>query len=465
MSGNVKAIFSLTLGQKAMAWRGFSRARAALVALLAFATGMSHAADARADGAFPTAQAILLDGAHPAEMVLATNFGLVASQDAGRSWSWGCETPLTTNAFLYYQLAPASSRIWALSTAGLVYSDDRGCSWLVAGGALSGATVTDYFVSRDDPSWVLAIARAAGSNVPALFASHDGATTFAPTPLFTVDAAGTLDGVEVSRGGRSLYVIGRTGAAHHTTLAVTHDRGATWASEDLEARLGALVGGDFAATLAAVDRDDDARVFLRVRANVNGTMTDGIATTPDRGATLTLPVSVPGASFAAFLQRTDGTLLLTGRDDAGLSAAYRSADRGVSFARWDVGKLRIMGLAERGSTLFAATDNFVDGMALGSSEDGGATWAVQMAFDRISEVQSCLRVVCATDCEKKAEIGLFSDATCAAGAGGSGAAPAKGGGCAVAPAEDDVSFGFASMFAAGAIAMLGRVGSRRRGRS
>lgn len=407
---------------------------AVLFALLAM--GRATESAARADGAFPTAQAILLDPTRPADMVLATNFGLVASHDGGQSWSYGCETPLTTNAYQYLRVAPASSRTWALSTAGLVFSDDEGCNWVGAGGTLAGAFVTDYFVSRRDPTWVVAIAGGVAGNGASLYGSHDGGTTFAATPLYRLQGDGALDGAEIGGAtGANLYVVARPAPDHHVTLASSRDGGETWSSRDLAPSLAAALGEDATVTLAGVDKDDDQRIYLRVRANANGLESDGVAVTSDGGATLAVSLSVEGALFNTFLQRADGTLLIAGRDGGGGSLAYLSRDRGVSFVPWDLGKLRVTGLAERGATLFAATDNFVDRMALASSDDGGNTWTARMSFDRISAVQSCLRDACGADCQKKAEIGLFTAATCSATSAttdaGSGGAGTSHGGCAL----------------------------------
>jgi hypothetical protein len=414
----------------------------AVVLFALLAMGRATESVARADGAFPTAQAILLDATRPADLVLSTNFGLVASHDGGESWSYGCETTLTSNAYQYLRLAPASSRTWALSTAGLVFSDDEGCSWAGAGGALAGAFVTDYFVSRGDPTWVVAIAAGVGGNGASLYGSRDGGTTFTVIPLYRLEGDGALDGVEITGpSGATLYVVARPAPDHHVTLALSRDAGQTWSSRDLAASLAAAVGDDAAVTLAGVDKDDDQRIYLRVRANANGVESDGVALTTDGGATLTVPLSVPGALFNAFLQRADGTLLIAGRDADGASLAYLSRDRGATFVPWNLGKLRVTGLAERGTTLFAATDNFAEGTALASSDDAGNTWKARMSFDRISAVQSCLRVACASDCEKKAEIGLFPAATCSAtpSTDAGGAPGSSQSGCALAGVEGAAS--------------------------
>ena len=69
---------------------------------------------ARADGAFPNGQSILVPADRPDEIVLATNFGLVTSEDAGRTWLYSCEQAATSYGRLY-QMGPAPAhRLFAM---------------------------------------------------------------------------------------------------------------------------------------------------------------------------------------------------------------------------------------------------------------------------------------------------------------------------------------------------------------
>ena len=47
---------------------------------------------ARADGAFPDAQTVLLPPDRPQQIVVAANFGLVFSEDGGVYWQYSCES-------------------------------------------------------------------------------------------------------------------------------------------------------------------------------------------------------------------------------------------------------------------------------------------------------------------------------------------------------------------------------------
>ena len=52
---------------------------------------LSGPAVALADGALPDSETILVPADRPQEIVLVTNFGLVISEDVGRTWLWSCE--------------------------------------------------------------------------------------------------------------------------------------------------------------------------------------------------------------------------------------------------------------------------------------------------------------------------------------------------------------------------------------
>src|SRR5262245_60647608 len=58
-----------------------------MVALLGL---LASAETAHANGALPASLGILLPADKPQEVVLATNFGLIISRDAGATWLWTC---------------------------------------------------------------------------------------------------------------------------------------------------------------------------------------------------------------------------------------------------------------------------------------------------------------------------------------------------------------------------------------
>src|SRR6516164_4674656 len=87
---------------------GFVAGTRAIAGLAALACGLVPA-PSRADGAFPDSQTILVPAAHPDEVILVTNFGLILTEDGGTTWNWSCEG--TANAFgTFYQQSPPPRR-------------------------------------------------------------------------------------------------------------------------------------------------------------------------------------------------------------------------------------------------------------------------------------------------------------------------------------------------------------------
>src|SRR5262245_66657854 len=112
------------------------RAARRLRALLACALALG-ARRALADGAFPDAQSILAPANRPHQILLATNFGLVRSDDDGQTWTWSCEQ--SGNSFgMFYQLgSPPADRLYTVSVRRVTFSDDVACTWQVAGGLMT----------------------------------------------------------------------------------------------------------------------------------------------------------------------------------------------------------------------------------------------------------------------------------------------------------------------------------------
>src|SRR5262245_28442523 len=120
-------------------FRRATLARTAVLAVLCSATA------ARANGAFPDSQVVLVPSGAPEEIILGTNFGLVSSEDGGAAWDWICESPVVSFASYLNASPQAAQRLYAIGRDGLGFSDDEGCSWHLAGGTLAGALTIDAF--------------------------------------------------------------------------------------------------------------------------------------------------------------------------------------------------------------------------------------------------------------------------------------------------------------------------------
>ena len=438
---------------------------AALVAL-----AMAVPAAVRADGAFPAGEAVLVPADRPNEITLVTNFGVVRSEDGGQSWTWSCERD--ENAFaIFYQLGPPPRRrLFAIANDHVIYSDDATCGWQVAGGLLASQVATDVFADPTNADRVVAIAVAGGAH--GVFESADGGATFGST-LYQASGGDVVNGVEIARADPRILYLALMGTDRSPKLARSDDGGVQWTVRDLSADLGAG-----SVRIIAVNPSDPDTVLLRWLGAAGG---EAIAVTRDGGATVAKALSIPN-NFTSFAQMPDGTLVVSGTafiNQEQVPALFVSHDGGASFERNDAVP-RVRAIAQRSGILYAATDNFTDGYALGASSDEGRTWQPVVRFDQIGTIMACVQddPQCQASCAALAGKGvgspgkIWEETVCtgaagAAGAGGAGAgggggaagnggggSRASGGGCTLAPAgsSGDVFAGrFAIVLIVGAI--------------
>jgi len=456
--------------------RHLVRERAAAAGVLAAAViAGAVPALAHANGAFPDAQSILTPVDRPGQIMLVTNFGVIMSTNAGATWLWSCETE--GNAFgMLYQLSPLPSmRLYTVADQGLAFSDDATCTWTTAAGALVGQSVTDAYVDPVAADHVLAIGVA--STIYSVYESRVGGMSFAPA-LFTAPASHTINSVEIARSDAMTIYLAMTSPTTAPLLARSHDGGAHFDVKNLEPSLGKGL-----LRIIAIDPADPERVLLRF----NGANEQSIALTTDGGTTATTPLVVNG-NFTSFVRLPSGTLLVGGMVDfAVVPGLYRSRDRGASFVRLPTPP-SIRALSQRDGVVYAATDNFSDGYALGTSADEGDTWHDLLRYDQVGAIMPCLKSRCQASCQTQVDLGLWPQDVCTAaaptmtgsagssgnsgigGAGGAGAGGRGGtggpshpsdGNCSVASSADPVLSLAACACAAVALLVRSRVTSRR----
>jgi MYXO-CTERM domain-containing protein len=338
---------------------------------------------ARADGAFPDAMRILLPATRPQELILTTNFGLVISQNGGRSWSFLCEEAVAEpgDLVVQYQLGPAPRQaLFARSSDRLTSSADLGCSWTAGQG--DWTNLTDLFVDPTVPDhlFVLAlVADASGTLASTLLQSGDGGRSFAP--LYRAEPGVILTGVENAVAAPATIYLSATvsmpSGGVQPRLLRSVDGGKAFQVAELLAALGA-----HEPRIAAVDPVDPRTIYLRI-VDAAG---DQLAISHDGGETAA-PVLPLGGDMSAFLRRSDGALLV---GTAG-HGAWMSRNGGKTFERWTQAP-RLRGLGERAGLLYAVADNFQDGFAVASSSDGGASWTPVLRFADICAVAACASV-------------------------------------------------------------------------
>jgi MYXO-CTERM domain-containing protein len=121
-----------------------------------------------------------------------------------------------------------------------------------------------------------------------------------------------------------------------------------------------------------------------------GTEGQAIGLTRDGGATMTKTLEIAG-SLTSYVQLPSGARLVGAMVDSNTTPAlFRSRDGAATFEPVPAPP-KIRALAQRGGVVYAATDNFGDGYALGASTDEGTTWAKVMSYDQIQAIIPCLR--------------------------------------------------------------------------
>jgi hypothetical protein len=378
--------------------------RAPILACALLASLASRAANA--DGAFPDSLSLFVSDDRPHRVALATNFGLISSNDDGATWTWVCEAPLTSCSNLYSVGAAPADRLYALSSGNLVYSDDDACHWAVASGAVSSGGVADAFPLAQDPARVLAVVSPNGVGPQTTYtvvASSDAGATFSSV-LYTAASGDVVTGVEAARTDpKTIYLTIASAKGFAPLLAVTKDAGSTWRTVDLSPTL-----GQAGLRLIGVDRGNADRVFLRVSELPAEVLAIYDATTDG----LTTPVSFTGGLMSAFLQTAEGPLLVAGRvNDA--SVVRRSVDGGASWQPV-AGAPHLRALAERAGKIYGAADNMVDGFAIATSSDLGLTFAPLMKFSDVGSIAACVRATCQDVCKTEVDLGLWPLSMCTA---------------------------------------------------
>jgi hypothetical protein len=316
----------------------------------------------------------------PSTIMIATNFGLLSSEDAGNSFRLVCEDAVGIGAALYQIGPPPEDRLFTVTLDGFSRSNDLGCSW---DRKQPLDRVSDLFVDPSDPDRVLAIARTArtdaGSPPSAVFESHDAGETFGDA-IFIAPSSTYLTGVEIARSDpKIVYVTMATfeGSATHPYVVRSRDGGGHWKRSDLTPSIGMQLP-----RILAVDPEQPQRVYMRLAT----AGLDVFAVYDEATGEATERLQLDD-EMTAFLVRANGALLLATRK----GALFESRDHGTTFAPLD-GAPHLRGLGERAGTLYAATDNALDGFAVATSADDGRSWRGLLRFDQIAGVRECGQV-------------------------------------------------------------------------
>jgi hypothetical protein len=360
------------------------RARSLVVLLGAGACFLPSAAIA--DGAFPDSNTLVLPSDRPNEIIVATNFGEIFSEDNGGSWSYVCEQAMLaycSGCGSLFGVGPApADRLFAVSLAdsqnptGFSYSADDGCSWDAGQSPGYSLGALDAFPDPSDPLHILLNADVIDGGVIAtnVFESHNGGATF-DNSLYSVPTGTSLTGVEIASSPPTTYYLTgfqNTANGFVPFLARSANAGVSWQRFDLSAALGNQI-----IRLIAVDPTNANTVYLRAE--------NGLAVVTNGGSTVSFAFDGGQSGIDAFLRLSNGSWLLSSN-----GYSFISTDQGQTWDCWANGA-GIRNFAERDGGLYVLTNC----SAVAVTWDLGATWTPLMvpplgtSFGEISGPRQC----------------------------------------------------------------------------
>lgn len=315
------------------------------------------ASTAAGNGRFPQANYLVVGpGARNDLIVLRATFGLVFSNDLGRSWDWVCEEALDAVGSFDPSIALGSDRRITLGLpTGMRVSSVNHCAWTApSGGAES---VTD--VTQDALGAVLfATGTLYGGPSPMtqVLRSDDRGLSWRLTSSVSQYIVETID---VAPGDpRRVYLSGyRPGAVG--TILRSDDGGASF--QPTAARFPDLAS----VWIAAVDPVRPDRLWLRVAADLGTELRRS-----DDGGASTIMVARTSEPMDGFALSGDGDTAWYGTANRALGI-YRSVRNGPFTRVGATASVRCMRFHD--GVLFVCADEATDGYSLGWSTDGGET--------------------------------------------------------------------------------------------
>ncbi len=283
---------------------------------------------ALANGRFPRAQKLLEEPGHPERLTIAATYGLLLTNDRGKSWSYACDPAFTfASTFASDVVAGLTVNGWLLlgvQTA-ITMSRDRGCDFSKTLEPTEVSSSVDDFTMFDDKYvYALVTTFRNGSNVITLRLSQDGGQSWQPVGTTLPAAlAYTLDVDPTDK--NHLYVTGSSLSSDDQAPALfltSNDQGTTW-------NVGTIPGTnlDTSPWIAAIHPRDGNKIFVRTdswKKDANGSTLagDALLYSADGGKTWMELLraggsdpEVPGAKMLGFALSPDGSTALVGYGD------------------------------------------------------------------------------------------------------------------------------------------------------
>lgn len=268
-----------------------------------------HVAPAAANGRYPSADQVVLDPNDPSHLLLRATFGVLQSQDGGKSFRWVCEQAVGYSGDRDPALAVLGDGTVLTGFARDLRSSQDGCEWSSMSG-VSSENFIDATAEPSDPGRALFLSHSldSSSQVKVLLAEQ-GQTelTQLGQPLGTALAPQTLE-VAPSDPARLYVTVINNDLS--TSLLRSEDRGESWQAFPISPH------ETVPAYIAAIDPNDADRVYLRL----DGDSTDYLLTTDDGGESFSERFSFDH-DMLGFALSPDGSQIALGGPDAGILVA------------------------------------------------------------------------------------------------------------------------------------------------
>jgi MYXO-CTERM domain-containing protein len=396
----------------------------------------------RANGRFPRAQQLIEDPDDPAHLIVRSTYGVLRTQDSGKSWFWICEDAVGYGGVEDPALGLTNTgTLLAGVFDGLSVSPDTGCNWSFPG-PLANRYVVDLTVEQSDRSRALAMVSmglGGGVFLNQLHRTTDGGATWTQLgPDLPDDVLGlTLDPApsDPTRIYVSALDFAPDGGGAQGVLLRSSDGGATWTRLPISGT--SLADSPF---IAAIDPLDPERLYVRL----SGPTEDSLLVSTDGGTSFQALIR-KNAELYGFALAPDGKTVLAGFGNPRDGTTIDEAALGIwSASTTDhvfshIYTEAVACLTWTPTRLYACTGQFDAGFELGSSSDGGKSFSSLMQLKDLQGPLECpatstVSSVCAakwqTTCETIGKCPYGSGGAAGSGSGGSGASSADSdGGC------------------------------------
>lgn len=331
---------------------------------------------ARAHGGQPVPRALVFPTGPDSPWVLTDQQGLYARTEAG--FSWLCEDAVAPNVGLQgLAVVDEAGAHWLVATDfGLYRSQDAGCSFQPLEGPLGGRETDGLWPHPSRRAELLVAFENAGPASEYLWRSLDGGETFLPVGVGVLDKVSTV--LRASAAPDVLYI------THGAGLARSADGGATLEPVDLSRLEVPPTPGSLTLLGTHPQRPDELYIAVERFPQAE------VMRSTDGGRTFVEVVRTDDAARALVFDAAGAHALLT----TWLGAWYRSEDGGESFVA-EPATVADLGCLTRApgtdAVLFGCTNVYTGGpWVVGRSEDLGRSWTVTLQrFQDVAERWGC----------------------------------------------------------------------------